>query len=371
MPSGAGGNVWPPAPVPAPVVSAEYLRRTPPRVSVVLPVRNGGRSLPAALASIQAQSDPNWELIVVDDGSTDDTPARLRAAARHDPRIRVFTLAPSGIVAALTLGLAKARAPLIARLDSDDVAHARRLELQGAFLESHPHIGLDSCRVEFGGDERAAGGYRRHVEWLNTVMAPNEIWRSRFIESPLAHPSVVFRRELVTQFGGYREGDFPEDYELWLRWLEAGVVMAKVPETLLTWNDSSARLSRTCPRYSVEAFYRLKARYLSRWLRKQLPASRPVWIWGAGRVTRTRVRWLLDHGVDPAGWIDIDPRKVGRTHAGRPVRAPESLRSFSSETQGRRPFVLVYVGSWEAREIITAWLKENGFGEETDYLVCA
>jgi len=335
-----------------------------PRVSVVLPVRNGASSLSAAIDSIRAQTELRWELIVINDGSTDDTGQILADLANADPRIRVATTTPLGIVQALNLGVDHAHAPLIARMDADDVAHPRRLAMQCDYLDSHPEIGLVSCLVEFKSTAGAAGGYERHVTWLNSVRSPDEIRRQRFIESPMAHPSVVFRKSILNEHGGYHEGDFPEDYELWLRWLEAGVVMGKIPQTLITWNDGPGRLSRTCPRYSVDAFYRIKARYLARWV-KSCASGRPVWIWGAGRVTRRRAEWLLKEGVACAGWIDIDPRKIGKFHAERRVCSPESLLSSP------RPFVLAYVGSWEAREIIAGWLARNGFVEETDYLLCA
>lgn len=335
-----------------------------PRVSVVLPVRNGSPHLAAALDSIRRQTERRWELIAVNDGSTDDTGQLLAETARQDPRVRVLTTPPQGIVSALNLGLSSARAPLIARMDADDTSHAERLEQQCDFLENRPELGLVSCLVEFGGHAAAAGGYRRHVTWLNSVVDPDDIRRKRFIESPLAHPSVVFRKSLIAQHGGYRDGCFPEDYDLWLRWLDAGVAMAKVPVTLLTWNDPPGRLSRTCPRYSVHAFYRTKARHVARWLRA-VPPGRPVWIWGAGRVTRQRADLLFDEGARAAGWIDIDPKKIGRAHAGLPVRAPDAL------LQTPRPFVLAYVGSWDARDIISAWLQRHNFREEHDYLLCA
>jgi glycosyltransferase involved in cell wall biosynthesis len=344
-----------------------------PRVSVVLPVRNGERTLPAALESLRAQTEPDWELLAVDDGSTDSTAPLLRAWGQQDRRIRMVRTAPAtaGIVAALNQGIALARAPLIARMDADDVADPRRLKLQCEFLDRHPEIGLVSCGVAFGDSNEAADGYRRHVEWLNRLTTHEAIWRHRFVESPLAHPSVVFRRQLPERHGGYVDGDFPEDYELWLRWLEQGVRMAKVPETLLLWNDSPHRLSRTSPRYAVEAFYRVKARYLARWWRGQSATERPLWIWGAGRLTRRRVSWLLQEATGITGWIDIDPQKIGRTHGARPVCAPEALLTPISSSPAQRPYVFVYVANWDAREFISGWLQEHGFVEEVDYTLCA
>ncbi len=328
-------------------------------------MRNAAPTLLRALDSLAAQTEQRWELVAINDGSTDESAAQLDDAARKDPRIRVIHTGPDGIVSALNRGLAAARTPLVARHDADDFAHRERLLRQCEYLDRHPDVGLVSCLVDFGEGAERGGGYRRHVDWLNQCRSPDAIRRGRFVEAPFAHPSVVFRRALVEQHGGYQEGDFPEDYDLWLRWLEAGVKMAKVEETLLHWVDSPARLSRISPRYAVPAFYRLKARYLARWLAQTIPRDRPLWIWGAGRVTRTRVQWLLDEGIQPAGWIDIDPRKIGRVHAGRPVCAPGAM------PPNPRPFVLAYVGSWDARSIIGDWLERHGYREEADYLHCA
>jgi hypothetical protein len=174
----------------------------------------------------------------------------------------------------------------------------------------------------------------------------------------------MFRRALAERHGGYRDGDFPEDYELLLRWAAAGVRMATVPRVLLTWFDSPGRLSRTDPRYAVEAFYRLKAEYLARELAGRRPA-RPVLVWGAGRPTRKRAAHLETHGVAIAGYVDIDPAKTGRRVAGRPVLAPDALPPPGAA------IVLGYVGTRGARELIRARLAARGYVEGDDFLMCA
>jgi hypothetical protein len=220
------------------------------------------------------------------------------------------------------------------------------------------------CLVDYAGDRGANAGYARHVDWLNSVVTPEQITLNRFVESPLAHPSVMFRRELVERFGGYRDGHFPEDYELWLRWLDAGVRMAKVPRALLAWHDPPGRLSRTDPRYDPEAFYRLKAAWLARQVGRVL-GGRRVLVWGAGRPTRKRAAHLEAHGVAIAGYLDIDPKKTGRAVGGRPVLAPEELPPPGEA------FVLGYVASRGARELIRGELARRGFGEGRDFLMGA
>jgi glycosyltransferase involved in cell wall biosynthesis len=341
-----------------------------PRVSVLLPVWNARGTVARAVASIRAQTFTDWELVVVDDGSTDGTTDVLRDCAAADRRICLISRPHAGIVAALNAGLAAARGGLIARMDADDESHPERLAEQAAFLESarHRDVGLVGCLVRFGGDPVANAGYALHVEWLNTLVTSDQIALNRFVESPFAHPSVMFRRKLVDGLGAYREGDFPEDYELWLRWMDAGVPMAKVPRLLLTWHDPPARLSRTDGRYAPEKFFCVKAEWIARWLRRKFAAEaarRPIFVWGAGRPTRKRAAFLAAQGISIAGYVDIDPKKVGRAIAGTPVMRVDDLPGPSAA------FVLGYVSTRGARELIRAALQARGFVEGGDFLMCA
>lgn len=332
-------------------------------VSIVLPAYNAEATIHAAIESIRHQTFRDWELLIVDDGSADQTRAMAQCAARTDSRIRVIERAHGGIVATLNAGIAGTRAPLIARMDADDEALPDRLAEQTARM-ADPNIGLVSCLVAYGGDRIASAGYALHVDWVNSLVTAEDIAKNRFVESPLAHPTVMFRRELIDEFGGYRDGPFPEDYELWLRWIDAGVRMVKVPRVLVRWNDPSTRLSRADPRYSPENFFRIKAPYIAREL-VRVRRGREVWIWGAGRPTRKRAAHLADAGVTISGYIDVDAKKIGGTVSGLPVVGPADLPS------PERAVVLAYVSSRGARDLIRAALHARGFHEPTDCLMCA
>lgn len=348
-------------------------------ISVLLPVRNAADTLPAALDSLLAQTHAEFEMLCLDDGSDDaasrfsdtlagpgrGTRAILEGYARRDRRIRLFFLPRGGIVQALNHGLRQARGSFIARMDADDVCHPQRLERQAAYLEGHPDIGLVACRAVFGGDPERAGGYKRHLDWTNTLLTHEQISLGRFRESPLVHPTVMFRAELAQRHGAYADGPFPEDYELWLRWLDAGVRMAKLPEVLYTWNDPPLRLSRTHPRYDINAFYRIKARYLARWLATNNPLHPDVLVMGAGRITRRRAEMLLRHGVKITAWADIDPRKVGKTVAGRAVIHRDDIPPPGSQ------FILSYVAGHGAAEDIAAFLTAREHVHGRDFLLAA
>jgi glycosyltransferase involved in cell wall biosynthesis len=327
---------------------------------VVLPVRNGEAHIAAALDSLFAQTDSDFEIVAVDDSSTDQTSMILQQRSCGDARLRVLSTsqrAEQGIVATLNLGIAEAKGRYIARMDADDVCHPERLRLQAEYLDAHVEVGLVASRVEFAGDRQAQRGLALFVDWTNELLTPDDIARSRFVETPIIHPSVMFRRELIGLGGGYRSGDFPEDYELWLRWLDRGVQFAKLPQFLLEWTDRPDRLTRSDPRYGAEAFFRVKAPYIARWLAANNPEHPRVVVWGAGRTARLRFRHLAAEGVEPIAYVDIDPKKIGWKIAGVPVVAPAAIPAGA--------FVLIYVGKRGARRLI-----EDCLGNRP-YLACA
>ena len=323
-----------------------------------MPVRDARVTVETALESVKTQTFTDWEFVIVDDGSQDGTTEILKHFAEKDDRFVLIPQKPKGIAAALQSGCEACRGEFIARMDADDAMDARRLEVQRAFLIENADCGLVSSRVRFGGTE---AGYASHVEWINSLTNHDAMSLRRFVEAPVAHPSVMFRRELLEAHGGYREGDFPEDYELWLRWLEAGVCFGKVDVELLTWNDPPQRLSRTDARYSVEAFYAMKCHYLRNWLQTQA-TGREIWLWGAGRVTRRRFDGVFDLIT---GFIDVDESKRGSYRDVRPVRLADDLPAREAS------FILAGVAARGARAAICAHLTQRGWIEGRDFLLAA
>jgi glycosyltransferase involved in cell wall biosynthesis len=328
-----------------------------------MPVYNGMPYLPETLDCLIAQTDVVCEIIVVDDGSEDETLACLNSYAERDPRLKVLACAHRGIVPSLNEGLAAATGAYIARMDGDDLCVASRLQKQAAFLDVHREIGLVASHVIYGGDPEAGRGFATFVDWTNRLETPEQIQLFRFVESPLVHPSVMFRREVIEQVGPYRDGDFPEDYELWLRMLDHDVAMAKVPEALVTWRERPNRLSRVDDRYAVPAFYRTKSQYLAKWVKRQ--GIDKVMVWGAGRPTRRRAELIQEHGIEISAWIDVDPKKIGQTYDGKPCLAADVLADPQAQ------FVLSYVGNRGAREDIRQRLESRGFVMGRHFLLAA
>lgn len=246
---------------------------------------------------------------MIDNASTDEGQAIAHQWAKRDERIRVIAEPIVGIAQALNTGLQHAQGRYIARMDADDVSHPDRFAKQVAYMEAHPAIGVLGTRTTFATSVEKSSGMQWFVHWQNAILSPHEHYVKRFVDAPLAHPTVMFRRELVEQHGAYNTGPLPEDHELWLRWMDAGVRFAKLPEELLIWNDHVQRLSRTHANYSVEAFFSTKVKWLAKWLHRKLD-GRPVIIAGTSNLCQARARLLEAEGIAISAFTDVKPREV-------------------------------------------------------------
>ena len=311
-----------------------------PQISILMPIRNEARYLQAALSSLFRQTTASWELIAIDDGSTDATPDMLAAAAEKDARVRVIRLEAGGLVTALNTGLGECRAPLIARMDGDDISHPRRLASQSTFLRCNPDVGLVACNFKHFPRSELKQGMASYETWQNRLDSHDLIMRDRFVESPFVHPSVMVRRALLEQVGGYQANGWAEDYDLWLRLAETGTRFVRLDETLFFWRDHTGRATRTLADYTASAFRQCKACYLRRGFLKD---AKKVIIAGAGLEGRAWQRLLAQENIGVSCWLDVDPRKVGHMLHGAPVLLPTNLPQ-------EREKMIVAIGVRGARE---------------------
>jgi glycosyltransferase involved in cell wall biosynthesis len=268
------------------------------RVSVVMPIRDGEGFVVEAVESVLGQTLAELELIVVDDGSTDSTPRLLADAARGDPRMRVLTQAAGGLTPALNAGCALAQAPVIARMDADDVALPDRVERQLAYLHEHLDVAL------LGGGVVLVDEQGREFD-----REPGHAGLSD--RNGLVHGSVVMRTDAFRALGGYRL-DQSEDYDLWLRFEECHGVAA-LPEPVIRYRFHPGQFSVT--KLERQALGALCVRAAARERR----AGRPDPLDGIDRVDAQVAAGLgvaqeeIDHDViaDAVEWA-ATLRRVGR-----------------------------------------------------------
>jgi glycosyltransferase involved in cell wall biosynthesis len=329
-----------------------------PRIQVLLPARNAARTVRAAVVSILRQTERDLGVVCIDDGSTDGTGELLEALGARDRRVLVVRGPGEGIARALNRGLARCDAELVARMDADDVALPSRLALQRAALEEVPSLVAVGSRVALFPRGQVRAGMARYAAWLNGLVTPELVHRDLLVEAPLVHPAATIRRAALDAAGGWRDGPFPEDYDLWLRLAAEGGRMTNLPRTLLRWRESMGRLTRTDPRYALARHVALKCAFLARHL---LAGRREVAIWGAGETGRAFAAALQAEGVAVALFIEVDPKKIGRTVRGAPVV------SYTEVARARGLPLLVAVGAPGARDLIRAELAKAGFQEPSDF----
>ena len=330
-----------------------------PAVSILLPVFNARATLAACLRSIERQLEERWECVIVDDGSSDGTLALARAFAARDARFRVVATAHSGLVTALNTGLDRCRAPLVARMDADDVMHRARLGVQIAAL-SAPGLAAVGSHVRLFPRRTLRDGWRAYEQWLNGIDSAQQVRDEAYIECPVVHPTLMIRRDVLAALR-YRDCGWPEDYDLVLRLLGAGHEVGVVPRRLLAWRDSAARLSRTSGTYALDRLTACKAAFLA----DQFLAGVDTYVlWGHGGTGRALRRALVAHGKRPSHVVEVHPGRLGQTIHGAPVVAPEALRTITG-----RPVVVSVAGAGPRRQIREA-LTTMGFHETRDF-VCA
>ena len=244
-----------------------------PAISVAMSVFNNAPYLEASIVSILEQSFGDFEFLVVNDGSSDESASIIEGFARLDGRIRLFCQPNRGLVTSLNRLLAEAGAPLIARMDGDDIALPERFARQVEYLRSHPDVGVLGTSThdidESGKIVRENAGYPCDHDALVEGIGHR---------SPFCHPSVIMRTDVVRGAGGYRAAfAHCEDYDLWLRLAER-TLLANLPEPLLLYRRSAGQVSN---RHVLTQHFGSE---VARLARRERQAGRPDPIDGLGRI---------------------------------------------------------------------------------------
>jgi glycosyltransferase involved in cell wall biosynthesis len=300
-----------------------------------MPVWNGASHLRESIDSILAQTERNFEFLIIDDGSTDDTVAIIESY--QDARIRLIRQEHEGIVVALNRGVAESRADWIARMDADDIAYPQRFEKQRALIHKNPGTVLCHTQIRIIGEERyvtPAGRFIRS-EGLSQLRL--------CYQSAIVHPTVMFRKDAFLACGGYlAEERHAEDYGLWGRLvLQGAVVGCATP--LLDFRVHSASISKQKLEYQIALSLEIALKHCREFMRiNPAEAERAL---NALRYLRSRSTlrdwcWLLFHCLPrlrrqgPELWAWAAQKSVLRIyHAIRHKEAPHSCGAGGSESR--------------------------------------
>jgi len=329
-------------------------------ISVLLPYRNADQVILRALISIAAQLE-NHELILVENQVESSVVVDQFIEQHPHLNIRKIKELQPGIVFALNTGIRHCEGEFIARMDADDEMLSNRLNLQSEYLVNHPSVELVSGMAEYAGDAEKNEGFSLYVDQINAIKSSDEISTLRFLESPFAHPSVMIRKSAFDGGDLYRNGTFPEDYELWLRWMHEGKQMAKIEQSVVRWHDHENRLSRTDSRCTKASFSALKMLYLSKWIQSNLATERQVWVAGIGKLAKPMIQQLINYNIQVTAITDLKPRSFLNLPFIPWENLPEPGDQFIVSLVSNR-------GSWK---LIQESLEARGYKMMQDFILCA
>jgi glycosyltransferase involved in cell wall biosynthesis len=318
-------------------------------VSILMPVFNAGPYLDKCLNSILEQSFQDWELIAIDDHSTDDSLSKLCSFEKKDRRIKVFTNRGNGIIHALRFALQQSSGAYISRMDADDIMATHKIETLYQSLKAAGPGHLSTGLVAYFSDEELGEGYRHYACWLNELTLTNEHYHHIYKECVIPSPCWMIAKDDLIRVGAFEFDRYPEDYDLCFRFYQHQLKVIGNESLLHYWRDHGERASRNQEVYADNFFMPLKMEYF---LRLDYDPSRQLLIWGAGKKGKRMAQWLKSQEV-PFTWICNNSKKWRQTIYGCSLYPPEKILSFQQVQ------ILVAVASPDGQEEIRRFAGEN------------
>ncbi len=303
------------------------------QVSVLMPVFNASSFLEACLESICAQAYQNWELLAVDDFSTDDSLDILKRYAQSDDRIHVFSNTEKGIIPALRLAYTNSKGRFITRMDADDLMPKDKLLVMSQALTEVGAGHLVTGKVAYFSDTGLQDGYRRYADWLNSLVDQQNHWTEIFRECVIPSPAWMITRNDLDVCGAFEPNNYPEDYDLVFRFFQHGLQVVGLDHLVHHWRDHQSRTSRTDDTYALNAYFGIKIQYLQS---LKLLDSKTIILWGAGRKGKDLAQRLIDQTLD-FQWTCNVPSKWGHTIYGQHMQKPQEVLQYEN------PLVLIAV----------------------------
>ena len=324
-----------------------------PQVSIIMAVKDTEPYLPACLDSIVAQTYTDWELIAVNDHSSDRSPDILQEYAARDARIRVFNSDRPSLIPTLQVAYRHAQGILINRMDSDDRMPKEKLRWLVEAWEPHGKGTIIAGGTKHFVDEGEVGeGFRRYERWLNDLARRQAHYQEIYQECVIPSHSWIIHRDDFDAAGAFDPEVYPEDYDLCFRFYRQGLRVVGIDRVLHYWRDRSDRISRTWECYQDNRYFDLKLRYFYALDRD---FSRPLVLWGAGRNGKDLAKQVLARG-DAFHWVCDNKNKIGKDVYG--VR----LVHFDVIPTLVDPQIIIVVaspdGKAEIREQLRTWGKE-------------
>ena len=311
-------------------------------VSIILPVFNAAPYLNECLDSIQQQGYHNWELIAVDDCSTDASLQILEERAASDPRINVYSNENKGLVNALVAGEGEASGECITRMDADDLMCEGRLSIMVESIGDKEGVVAVGLVKYFRTDQALGKGYLKYEKWLNSLTRSSSNFSQIYKECTIPSPCWMMLTKDFRRIGGF-SGGYPEDYDLAFRMRSHQVRVQGINEVLLKWRDHGSRASRTDSNYADNRFLNLKMKYFI-----SHESTKNLGLWGAGKKGKKIASLLIQNSIE-FNWYTNNPNKIGREIYSIELQSSENNTSES---------VIIAVANEEEQLEIKGYLEQ-------------
>ena len=309
------------------------------------------------LESIINQTEQSWELVAVDDFSTDSSHEILCDYARTDQRITVLKNDSKGIIGALRLAFKNSTGTFITRMDSDDLMKPKKLEILKSSLLANGKKHLACGPVKYFADFEIGDGFNKYETWLNGLIKSGDNFQEIYKECVVPSPSWMCYMEDFINCGGFAHDTYPEDYDLTFRFYDGGLKCIPSNEVLHLWRDYPTRTSRTDPNYADNTFIDIKLRYF---LQLDHDNKKKIIVWGAGKKGKKIAQKLNEQNID-FEWICDNPNKIGHVIYGKKLLKLDH-NIFLGSTQN-----LITIANITAQESISATLRDNSLIKNKDY----
>ncbi|TDS13534.1 glycosyltransferase involved in cell wall biosynthesis [Maribacter caenipelagi] len=326
-------------------------------VSILIPFKNVEDYFEECLKSIQNQTYKNWEVIAVNDNSSDNSVQIANQFATEDHRFKIFSNDKSGIITALRKACQHSTGGFISRMDADDHMTKDRIKVMVESLVNEGQGTLAVGKVKYFSKAGVKDGYERYEKWLNKLTATGENFKEIYKECVIPSPCWMVHKSDFDKCGAFMPDRYPEDYDLAFRFYEFGLTCIPCSTTLHYWRDYDNRTSRTSEHYAQNYFLDIKLHYF---LKLEFKPSNDLVVWGAGKKGKTIANSLVEKNI-PFSWVCDNEKKIGKDIYG--VR----LQHFSELQNIENIRCIITVANERDQMSITAFFKELNLKPAVDY----
>ena len=329
-----------------------------PLISILIPFKNTEIYITDCLESILIQTYKNWEILIVDDGSTDSSFYLVELFSLKDERIKLFKNPGIGIIDALKVAFTNSKGALITRMDSDDIMHPNKLQILANNLMEHGKQHIAVGLVKYFSDEGLQEGYKTYEDWLNTLTKTGTNYSEIYKECVIPSPCWMVYREDLIACDAFNPDRYPEDYDLAFRFYKHNFKCIPCNQLLHYWRDYSTRTSRTDIHYAENHFISLKLHYF---LELDYDKNKTLTIWGAGTKGKIIARILIEKNI-PFEWICDNSKKIGHDIYGKKLKDFNVLKTMENAQS------IITVANKEAQKAIRDYLNSIHRKPQEDYV---